>query len=104
MAGQLDLCLQHPEVYTPVLVGFNPAHQARFASVYTCSNNSYMYPFEAILTGIFFVQLYRDEPIPGSALTFYSVVQRMQELAKSRKAFLINPAVGVLFLFIFLFP
>ncbi|XP_039462210.1 glucokinase regulatory protein isoform X4 [Oreochromis aureus] len=51
VAGQLDFCMQHPEVYTPVLVGFNPAHQA-------------------------------------------SVVQRMQELAKSQKAFLINPAVG----------
>lgn len=29
VAGQLDFCLQHPEVYTPVLVGFNPSHQAR---------------------------------------------------------------------------
>uniref|UniRef100_A0A8P4G7C7 SIS domain-containing protein n=1 Tax=Dicentrarchus labrax TaxID=13489 RepID=A0A8P4G7C7_DICLA len=64
VAGQLDFCLQHPEVYTPVLVGFNPAHQAR------------------------------DEPMPGCTFTFRSVVQRMQELAKSQKAFLINPAVG----------
>ncbi|XP_070786951.1 glucokinase regulatory protein [Enoplosus armatus] len=64
VAGQLDYCLQHPEVYTPVLVGFNPTHQAR------------------------------DEPIPGCTFTFRSVVQRMQELAKSQKAFLINPAVG----------
>ncbi|XP_070813984.1 glucokinase regulatory protein [Chaetodon trifascialis] len=64
VAGQLDFCLQHPEVYTPVLVGFNPSHQAR------------------------------DEPIPGYAFTFSRVVQRMQELAKSQKAFLINPAVG----------
>ncbi|XP_067439087.1 glucokinase regulatory protein isoform X3 [Thunnus thynnus] len=64
VAGQLDLCLQHPEVYTPVLVGFNPAHQAR------------------------------DEPIPGCTLTFRSVVQRMQELSKSQMAFLINPSVG----------
>ncbi|XP_047432340.1 glucokinase regulatory protein isoform X2 [Mugil cephalus] len=64
VAGQLDFCLRHPEVYTPVLVGFNPAHQAR------------------------------DEPIPGCTFTFRSVVQRMQELAKSQKAFIINPAVG----------
>ncbi|KAI3365983.1 hypothetical protein L3Q82_009810 [Scortum barcoo] len=64
VAGQLDFCLQHPEVFTPVLVGFNPTHQAR------------------------------DEPIPGCTFTFRSVVQRMQELAKSQKAFLINPAVG----------
>lgn len=33
VAGQLDFCLQHPEVYTPVLVGFNPAHQARLALI-----------------------------------------------------------------------
>ncbi|TMS11534.1 Glucokinase regulatory protein [Larimichthys crocea] len=26
---QLDFCLRHSDVYTPVLVGFNPAHQAR---------------------------------------------------------------------------
>ncbi|XP_030607993.1 glucokinase regulatory protein [Archocentrus centrarchus] len=64
VAGQLDFCLQHPEICTPVLVGFNPAHQAR------------------------------DEPMQDCTFTFHSVVQRMQELAKSQKAFLINPAVG----------
>ncbi|RVE75345.1 hypothetical protein OJAV_G00015890 [Oryzias javanicus] len=64
VAGQLDFCLQHPEVYTPVLLGFNPTHQAR------------------------------DEPIPGCSFTFRSVAQRLQELAQRRKAFLINPAVG----------
>ncbi|XP_068165636.1 glucokinase regulatory protein [Antennarius striatus] len=64
VAGQLDFCLQHPEVYTPVLVGFNPPHQTR------------------------------DEPIQGCAFTFHSVVQRMKELTKCQKAFLINPAVG----------
>uniref|UniRef100_A0A3B3BCJ5 SIS domain-containing protein n=1 Tax=Oryzias melastigma TaxID=30732 RepID=A0A3B3BCJ5_ORYME len=64
VAGQLDFCLQHPEVYTPVLLGFNPTHQAR------------------------------DEPIPGCTFTFRSVAQRLQELAQRRKAFLINPAVG----------
>ncbi|GAA6217906.1 glucokinase regulatory protein isoform X2 [Lates japonicus] len=64
VAGQLDFCLQHPEVYTPVLVGFNPIDRAR------------------------------DEHIPGCTFTFRSVVQRMQELTKSQVAFLINPAVG----------
>ncbi|XP_077955544.1 glucokinase regulatory protein [Gasterosteus aculeatus] len=64
VAGQLDFCLQHPEVYTPVLVGFNPTHQAR------------------------------DERIPGCSFTFRSVVQRMQELAKRGGAFVVNPAVG----------
>ncbi|KAM9836019.1 glucokinase regulatory protein [Aulostomus maculatus] len=64
VAGQLDLCLQHPDIYTPVLVGFNPAHQAR------------------------------DEPIAGCTFTFCSVVQRMQEFSKTQRAFLINPSVG----------
>uniref|UniRef100_A0A3Q2QWZ2 Glucokinase regulator n=1 Tax=Fundulus heteroclitus TaxID=8078 RepID=A0A3Q2QWZ2_FUNHE len=64
VAGQLDFCLQHPDVYTPVLVGFNPAHQAR------------------------------NEAIPGCTLTFRSVVARMQDLAKMQKAFLINPVLG----------
>lgn len=39
--------------------------------------------------------LCRNEPMPGCAFTFHSVVQRMQELAKSQAAFLINPTVGV---------
>uniref|UniRef100_A0A8D2ZH62 SIS domain-containing protein n=1 Tax=Scophthalmus maximus TaxID=52904 RepID=A0A8D2ZH62_SCOMX len=64
VAGQLDFCLQHPEVYTPVLLGFNPPHQAS------------------------------DEPIPGCTFTFHSVVQRMQELVRREEAFLITPAVG----------
>ncbi|MEQ2235563.1 hypothetical protein ILYODFUR_003638 [Ilyodon furcidens] len=64
VAGQLDFCLQHPDVYTPVLVGFNPAHQAR------------------------------NEPIPGCTFTFHSVVTKMRELAKMQKAFLINPVLG----------
>uniref|UniRef100_A0A3P9I7Q3 Glucokinase regulator n=1 Tax=Oryzias latipes TaxID=8090 RepID=A0A3P9I7Q3_ORYLA len=64
VAGQLDFCLQHPEVYTPVLLGFNPTHQAR------------------------------DGPIPGCTFTFHSVAQRLQELSQRKKAFLINPAIG----------
>uniref|UniRef100_A0A3B5MQF4 SIS domain-containing protein n=1 Tax=Xiphophorus couchianus TaxID=32473 RepID=A0A3B5MQF4_9TELE len=65
VAGQLDFCLRHPDVYTPVLVGFNPC-----------------------------VSLCRNEPLPGCTLTFRSVVTRMEELAKTQKAFLINPALG----------
>ncbi|XP_069377374.1 glucokinase regulatory protein isoform X2 [Paralichthys olivaceus] len=64
VAGQLDFCLQHPEIYTPVLLGFNPVHQAK------------------------------DEPIPGCTFTFRSVVERMQDLVKTQEAFLVNPAVG----------
>ncbi|XP_061561641.1 glucokinase regulatory protein [Phycodurus eques] len=64
VAGQLDFCLRHPEVFTPVLLGFNPAHQAR------------------------------NESVPGCTFTFLNVVQRMQVLANGRRAFLINPSVG----------
>uniref|UniRef100_H3D9U3 SIS domain-containing protein n=1 Tax=Tetraodon nigroviridis TaxID=99883 RepID=H3D9U3_TETNG len=64
VAGQLDFCLQHPEVYIPVLIGFNPAHQAR------------------------------NEPIAGCTFTFHSVMQRMLELEQSQKAFIVSPAVG----------
>ncbi|XP_028998468.1 glucokinase regulatory protein [Betta splendens] len=64
VAAQLDFCLQRPEVYTPVLIGFNPAHQAR------------------------------NEAIPGCSFTFHSVVQRMQQLSERQMAFVINPAVG----------
>ncbi|GFN76051.1 N-acetylmuramic acid 6-phosphate etherase [Plakobranchus ocellatus] len=30
VAGQLDMCLSRLDIFTPVLVGFNPAEQARF--------------------------------------------------------------------------
>ncbi|XP_075868506.1 glucokinase regulatory protein isoform X1 [Nelusetta ayraudi] len=48
VAGQLDWCLQRPDVFTPVLVGFNPADQAR------------------------------DEAVAGCSFTFLDVVRRMQ--------------------------
>ncbi|CAL8307545.1 unnamed protein product [Merluccius merluccius] len=64
VAGQLHLCLQHPEVYTPVLLGFNPGSQARY------------------------------EPIPGCTFTFQSVVQQLEELTVNQRAFLLNPTVG----------
>lgn len=64
VAGQLDFCLQHLDVYTPVLIGFNPAHQAR------------------------------DDAMQGCTFTFHEVVQRLQKAAACQKAFLINPSVG----------
>ncbi|XP_020772728.2 glucokinase regulatory protein [Boleophthalmus pectinirostris] len=64
VAGQLDFCLQHLNIYTPVLIGFNPANQTR------------------------------SDPMQGCTFTFYDVVQRMQEAATHQKAFIINPAVG----------
>ncbi|XP_072307022.1 glucokinase regulatory protein [Eucyclogobius newberryi] len=64
VAGQLDFCLQHLDVYTPVLIGFNAANQAR------------------------------SDPIQGCTFTFLDVTQRLQEAASQQKAFIINPAVG----------
>ncbi|XP_067116782.1 glucokinase regulatory protein isoform X3 [Osmerus mordax] len=64
VVGQLDFCLQQPDVYIPVLVGFNPVCQAR------------------------------NEPMPGSSLTFKGVAQRMQDLQGGQRAFILNPAVG----------
>lgn len=29
VAGQLDYCIKHSEIFIPVLLGFNPVHQAR---------------------------------------------------------------------------
>ncbi|KAJ8289424.1 hypothetical protein GJAV_G00001160 [Gymnothorax javanicus] len=64
VAGQLDLCMSNLNVFTPVLVGCNPAHMAR------------------------------NEPIPGWAMTFRTVVERILELQKTHNAFILNPAVG----------
>lgn len=64
VAGQLDFCLQHLDIFTPVLIGFNPWNHARAA------------------------------PMQGCTFTFREVVQRMQETASNHKAFIINPVVG----------
>ena len=37
VAGQLDYCMQHPEKFTPVLIGFNPVERARCVNVMVCS-------------------------------------------------------------------
>lgn len=49
VAGQLDFCLQNLDVFTPVLIGFNPMNQAR------------------------------DDPVQGCSFTFRDVVRKMQE-------------------------
>ncbi|XP_006626164.2 glucokinase regulatory protein isoform X1 [Lepisosteus oculatus] len=64
IAGQLDFCMNNLNVFTPVLVGFNPTNMAR------------------------------NEIIEGWHLTFYQVAERMQELQKNYRAFILNPAVG----------
>ncbi|XP_061072052.1 glucokinase regulatory protein isoform X2 [Conger conger] len=64
VAGQLDFCMNHLDVFTPVLLGFNPVDMAR------------------------------NEPVPGWALTFRAVAERMLEMQKTHRAFIINPAVG----------
>ena len=33
VAGQLDYCMDHLDVFTPVVIGFNPTHLARYVSL-----------------------------------------------------------------------
>ncbi|XP_030635264.1 glucokinase regulatory protein [Chanos chanos] len=63
VAGQLDFCL-NCDVFTPVLIGFNPVHMAR------------------------------AEPIRDWPLNFKRVAEKMMEKQDSQKAFILNPAVG----------
>ncbi|KAI4884604.1 hypothetical protein NFI96_034569, partial [Prochilodus magdalenae] len=64
VAGQLHYCLNNLEVFTPVLVGFNPVHMAR------------------------------AEPMRDFPFNFKEIAERMSELQEHRKAFVLNPAVG----------
>ncbi|KAJ8333330.1 hypothetical protein SKAU_G00422260 [Synaphobranchus kaupii] len=64
VAGQLDFCMNHLNVFTPVLIGFNPVNMAR------------------------------NESIPDWSLTFRSVTERMEQMQKTNRAFILNPAVG----------
>ncbi|XP_062863543.1 glucokinase regulatory protein isoform X2 [Trichomycterus rosablanca] len=64
VAGQLDLCLKNLEIFTPVLIGFNPVHMAR------------------------------SEPIQNVPFHFREVAERLSEMQKHRKAFVLNPTVG----------
>ncbi|KAE8605844.1 hypothetical protein XENTR_v10015340 [Xenopus tropicalis] len=64
IAGQLDLCMRHLDVYLPVLVGCNPVSMAR------------------------------NDPIEGWHSSFRQVAERLQALHESHKGFILNPAVG----------
>ncbi|KAL2098835.1 hypothetical protein ACEWY4_005315 [Coilia grayii] len=64
VAGQLDFCLNNLDTFTPVLVGFNPAHMAR------------------------------NEPIHGWPHTFRQVTERMLDMLETQRAFILNPVVG----------
>ncbi|KAI7805064.1 putative glucokinase regulatory protein, partial [Triplophysa rosa] len=64
VAGQLDLCLKHLDVFTPVLLGFNPVHMAR------------------------------NEPMQDCSFHFKEVAERMATEQEQGKAFIINPIVG----------
>ncbi|XP_072545386.1 glucokinase regulatory protein [Salminus brasiliensis] len=64
VAGQLDFCLNNLEVFTPVLIGFNPVCMAR------------------------------TEPMRDFPFHFRKVAERMSEMQKHQRAFVLNPAVG----------
>ncbi|XP_026085827.1 glucokinase regulatory protein isoform X4 [Carassius auratus] len=64
VAGQLDFCLQHLDIFTPVLLGFNPVHMAR------------------------------SEPMQGCSFHFKDVAERMTAEQRHEKAFVLNPVLG----------
>ncbi|KAK3091035.1 hypothetical protein FSP39_016648 [Pinctada imbricata] len=64
VAGQLDYCLKNLDVFTPVLLGFNPTNMAR--------NNK----------------------IEKWNKTFSDVVSELQKAVSDGKAFILNPVVG----------
>ncbi|KAM4689972.1 glucokinase regulatory protein, partial [Rhinophrynus dorsalis] len=64
IAGQLDFCMKNLDIFLPVLVGFNPVSMAR------------------------------NDPIEGWNCTFRKIADNMQNLHKSQRGFVLNPAVG----------
>lgn len=64
VAGQLDFCLKHLDVFTPVLLGFNPVHMAR------------------------------SEPMQNCSFHFKDVAERMTAEQRHKKAFVLNPVLG----------
>ncbi|XP_036448725.1 glucokinase regulatory protein isoform X2 [Colossoma macropomum] len=64
VAGQLHFCLNNLDVFTPVLIGFNPVHMAR------------------------------TEPMQDFPFNFKEIAEKMSEMQKHQKAFVLNPAVG----------
>uniref|UniRef100_A0A4W4F8M6 Glucokinase (hexokinase 4) regulator n=1 Tax=Electrophorus electricus TaxID=8005 RepID=A0A4W4F8M6_ELEEL len=63
--GQLNLCLNKLDIFTPVLIGFNPISMARTERMQDCPCH------------------------------FKEVVERMNEMQNQQKAYLLNPVVGV---------
>ncbi|XP_022102250.1 glucokinase regulatory protein-like isoform X2 [Acanthaster planci] len=64
VAGQLLYCMEHLDVFTPVLLGFNPVEQAR------------------------------TQAIEGWSETFLSVVEKLVDAQHAGKGFIINPILG----------
>ncbi|KAK7152554.1 hypothetical protein R3I93_010700 [Phoxinus phoxinus] len=64
VAGQLDFCLNHLDIFTPVLLGFNPVHMARSELMQDCSFH------------------------------FKDVAERMAAEQRHKKAFVLNPVLG----------
>ncbi|KAK3749423.1 hypothetical protein RRG08_003273 [Elysia crispata] len=64
VAGQLEMCLSDLETFTPVLLGFNPAHQARKTQMKNLNK------------------------------TFHQVVKNMMMSEQEEKAFILNPIIG----------
>ncbi|XP_061191242.1 glucokinase regulatory protein-like [Saccostrea echinata] len=64
VGGQLQYCLDNLDVFTPVVLGFNPTHLAR------------------------------NNPIEKWDSTFLQVVNKMEEMKASSKVFILNPVVG----------
>nr|XP_022317514.1 glucokinase regulatory protein-like [Crassostrea virginica] len=64
VGGQLQYCMDHLDVFTPVVLGFNPTHLAR------------------------------NNPIEKWDTTFLQVVNKMEKMKSSSNVFILNPVVG----------
>jgi len=71
VGGQLEYCLDHPEKYTPVLMGFNPVSMARKIQVPKWSNQRTFYDIatrmETTKGAIVLNPIVGPEPISGSS-------------------------------------
>ncbi|XP_070556809.1 glucokinase regulatory protein-like [Ptychodera flava] len=64
VAGQLEYCMDHPDKFVPVLLGFNP------------------------------VDLARNLPIENWQKTFLQVAKKFEDFIKCNNGFILNPIVG----------
>ncbi|CAH1773385.1 unnamed protein product [Owenia fusiformis] len=64
VAGQLDYCMDNPNRFIPVLMGFNP------------------------------IEMARDIPIRNWDKTFLDVARRLETLSKAGDGYILNPVVG----------